>query len=358
MKVIQLLTTLKYGDAVGNDVIALDGVIKKMGFETCIYADEIGNRIPKNMAKLSKYIPKLKEDDVIIYHMAIASDLTYLFAKSKAKKVLIYHNVTPAIFFDRYDKNAAKACNDGLEQVKFLSDKVDYCLADSEYNKQQLLDMNYKCPINVLPILIPFEDYEKTPSENIISKYKNDGYTNIIFTGRIAPNKKQEDIILAFDAYQKLYNKKSRLIIIGSGGDRDIYYRLLKKYVSELGNDNVIFTGHISFDEILAYYSLADIFLCMSEHEGFCIPLVEAMKFEIPVIAYDSSAISETGGNAVFLLEKKDPVETAGVIDYIINNPHISEQLVRNGKKRVDFFATDKIENMFVNYMNEIIQKG
>lgn len=112
--------------------------------------------------------------------------------------------------------------------------------------------------------------------------YKDDGYTNFIFVGRVAPNKKQEDVIRAFYCYKKYCNPKSRLFIVGSYNGMERYYHRLRRYVGALELDNVVFTGHIPFAQILAYYHLADLFLCMSDHEGFCVPLVEAMYFNLP----------------------------------------------------------------------------
>ena len=143
--------------------------------------------------------------------------------------------------------------------------------------------MGYTCPIDVLPILIPFDDYAKTPSQQVIDRY-SDGYTNLIFTGRIAPNKRQEDVIRAFYDYKKFYNPKSRLILVGGHNGMERYYHRLKSYINALELEDVVFPGHIKFDEILAYYKIADVFLCQSEHEGFCVPLVEAMYFDVPVV--------------------------------------------------------------------------
>ena len=125
-------------------------------------------------------------------------------------------------------------------------------------------------------------------------KLYDDDYVNILFTGRVVPNKKQEDVIEAFYYYKRFIQPKSRLILVGSFAGIDKYHDQLEAYVNKLGLEDVIFTGQIKFDEILAYYQLADLFLCMSEHEGFCVPIVEAMYFNVPVIARDTSAIAWT----------------------------------------------------------------
>ena len=248
------------------------------------------------------------------------------------------------------------ACKEGIEGAKNLSDKADYCLADSEFNKQDLEEMGYKCKIDVLPILIPFEDYRREPDKEIVRQYTDDSYTNILFTGRIAPNKCHEDIIAAFYQYHKHYNEKSRLILVGNYEGMGKYYEKLRSYTRQLNIEKeVVFTGHIRFDEILAYYHVADIFLCMSEHEGFCVPLVESMFFNIPIVAYASSAIPDTLGGSGFLLKEKNPLETAGAINYILENDEVKNAILERQQERLKDFDHDVIEKQFLCYLREFI---
>lgn len=356
MKVIQMVPSMAYGDAVGNDVIALHDVLKRNHFKTGIYAENIDPRLPNDLVKKISALPKLQETDVIIWHMAIGTELNYKIADYPARKIMIYHNLTPASFFEPYCDTSWHLCQEGVEQLQYLANKVDYCLADSEYNKYDLIERGgCKKKIDVLPILIPFSDYEKAPNKTVIEKYQNDGYTNILFTGRIAPNKKHEDVISAFYMYQKYYNPKSRLFLVGSYNGMESYYARLMGYVKELGLNNVYFSGHVKFDEILAYYSIADVFLCMSEHEGFCVPLVEAMKFGVPVVAHENTAIGYTLGGAGVLLKEKKPLETAGVINYIIEHDELRTQIIRKQKERLRDFEHDKIEQQFLKYLKEFI---
>lgn len=213
----------------------------------------------------------------------------------------------------------------------FLADKVDYCLAVSEFNKQNLRELGYKVPIDVLPVIIPFDDYKRKPNQDILERYK-DGKHNIIFTGRVAPNKCHQDVIAAFACYKKYYDSKARLFLVGSYNETDTYYRKLKKYIELLGLDDVVFTGHIKFEEILAYYSVADVFVCMSEHEGFCVPLIEAMFFGVPIIAYNCTAVPSTLGDAGILVDKKDSIETAALINKVILDSNLRELIKKINK--------------------------
>lgn len=356
MRVIQVLPTMAYGDAVGNDTMALYYTLKDMGYETKIYAENIDKRLngETGIEKISK-LKKLRDEDVIIYHLSTGTALNYRIADYGGKLIMLFHNITPPEYLKKYNKRLERICEDGWNGTRYLSDKVSYCLADSEYNKQDLIRLGYQCKIDVLPILIRFSDYEKKPSNKIIKKYKDDGYTNILFTGRIVPNKKQEDVIAAFACYQKYYNEKSRLFIVGSDSGMENYSTQLKNYVDELQVQNVLFTGHIPFDEILAYYHLADMFLCMSEHEGFCVPLVEAMYFDVPIVAYDKAAIKDTLGGSGLLLTDKNPLEVAGAVNRLLIDADLKERVLRNQKIRLRDFSHELINGRFKEYLKLFI---
>lgn len=355
MRVIQLLPTLAYGDAVGNDTIAIKNILKSMGYETQIYAESVApSLLEDKIAEIVSHMQETKRDDVLIYHLSTGSKLNYKFAEFTGKKIIVYHNVTPPKFFKGYDYTLEKLTEEGIEGARFLADKVDYCFAVSAFNKKNLEEFGYKVPIDILPIIIPFDDYRKEPSRNIIEKYR-DGRHNIIFTGRVAPNKCHQDIIAAFAHYKKYYDSQARLFLVGSYKESDTYYRKLKKYVELLEVEDVVFTGHIKFEEILAYYRIADVFLCMSEHEGFCVPLIEAMFFDVPVIAYNCTAVPMTLGDGGILIDKKDPVETAALINRVISDKDLQMLISDNQQKRLEDFQYEKIAAMFRGYLERFI---
>lgn len=354
MKVIQVLPTLAYGDAIGNDAFALEKVIRDAGYKTQIYAESIVPPLDHKVALDIKKLQGMNEKDVIIYHLSTGTQLNFDVAKYKCKKIIIYHNITPPEFFMGYDNFFEQISRYALEGARFLTDKADYCLAVSAFNKYDLEKMGYKAPIDILPIVIPFDDYRKRPSQEIVEKYQ-DGRHNIIFTGRVAPNKCHQDVIEAFACYKKYYDSEARLFLVGSYKATDTYYRKLKKYVELLGVEDVIFTGHIKFEEILAYYSIADVFLCMSEHEGFCVPLVEAMFFGVPIIAYNCTAVPMTLGDGGILVDKKDSIETAALINKIISDKHLRQLISDNQEKRLKDFQYEKINAMFRSYLEKFI---
>ncbi len=343
MKIVQLLPELKYGDAVGNDAVAVCKVIADMGYETGIYAEKIDKRLVGPYYHVSK-LPRLSDEDILIFNHCTVTDLSYKIPELGGKKVMIYHNITPPEFFEPYNREIAALVSRGYEQTRFLRDKIDYIIADSEYNLADLRDMGYKCKGVVRPILIQFPDYESEPDAEIIKKYKNDGYKNIVFVGRVAPNKKHEDMIAAFAYYKKHIDKKARLILVGADGGVGNYRELLEKYVEALGVTDVVFTGHTSFASMLAYYKIADVYLSLSEHEGFCVPLVEAMYFGVPIVAYDSSAVASTLGGSGMLVDDKSPVLVAHVIDRVLKDERLAEHVVSTQKKRLQDFSYDTVK--------------
>ncbi len=359
-RIVQLLPTLAYGDAVGNDVIALYSYFSHKGYETLIYAENIDPRINEKIVKRYTEFPTLSSEDILLYHFSTGSQImSQILCKCTCRKVMIYHNITPGKFFTEYNESLAKLVDEGRNKLRELKNVFECCIADSEYNKQDLIREGYTCPIVVLPILVPFEDYEQEPDADVLSRYQNDGWKNILFVGRIAPNKCQEDVIAAFAAYKKIYNSKSRLFIVGNYDGMEAYYDRLQRYVDILGVEDVIFTGHISFKAILAYYCLADVFLCMSEHEGFCVPLLEAMKFGIPIVAYSSTAIPYTLDGAGFLVPEKEPDLNAAIIDEVIVNSKLRDYLLKGQQQRLAYFKhetvarfAEKIFNKLINHEN------
>ena len=348
MKIIQVLSNISYGDAVSNDALNIDRILKKKGYLTSIYSIGIDNRL-KNRVKEYKDIEKenLKESDVVIYHKAIGTKITYDLQKLKCKKVMRYHNITPSKYFKNYNKIAYNSVKYGRKGLKYAQKYIDYSIADSTYNKNELLELGYK-NVEVVPVFISFEDYKKDGSLKILQKY-NDNKINILFVGRIAPNKSQEDVIKSFYFYNKYINKNSRLILVGNDSGFEKYSKLLKNLVKDLYlEEDVIFSGHIKFDELLAYYKISDLFLCMSEHEGFCVPLVESMYFNIPILAYNSSAIKETLGGSGILVNKKNYLMIAELINQIIENKELKEQIIQNQKKQLNNYKLVNVEKKFL----------
>jgi len=338
-KVIQIIPSVGYGDAVGNDCLAVAEALSGMGYETGVYARTVDGRVRNPLVRDFSRLPRLSGDDVVILNHCTGSDLCEKFKKMNGRKMMIYHNITPPRFFEGFSREMEQNLSEGYRQTRDLASVVEYCMPISEFNASDLTDMGYTCPMFIRPPLIPFGDYKKKPDKRITDKYGGGGFTNILFVGRIAPNKKQEDVIKAFAYYQRNVNERSRLFLVGNDKGLERYSLALKRYAVALGCENVVFTGHTRFEELLAYYKLADVFLCMSEHEGFCVPLAEAMFFDVPIIAYDSCAVPETLGGSGVLIKDKDPVFVSLMIDRLVGDKALRRRVIEGQRKRLKDFS-------------------
>ncbi len=348
----QITATVSVGDAISNEILAIKKILDDMGIHNEIYAENIDPRLKVRIRKYTDY--KGNKNDIIINHFGIGSAANdYVIGLKNKIKIIRYHNITPHKFFDGYNMVSAQLCELGRNQLKKSKDAYKYSLAVSEYNKEELMELGYN-NISVIPIIIAIKDYEKRPDSEILNKY-NDGIKNIIFVGRVAPNKKQEDLIKSFYYYKKYFNKKARLFIVGGYGGMERYYNQLVRLTKSLELEDVIFTGHTSFESILAHYSIADLFLCMSEHEGFCVPLIESMYFKVPILAYNSCAIPYTLNGASILTNKKDYKYIAGMMDYILENKDLKDKIVNKQLNRLEELKPKKIEMELKKYIKKII---
>ena len=355
MNIYQIVPSLSYGDAIGNEAIAISEVIQDMGYQTKIYASYIDPRISEGVDYIEQI--KVKEDDVVIYHKAIGTYVTDIFAELNCHKIMLYHNITPAEFMKEYNRKTTKLLVQGRVQLEAIKDKVEYCLSTSDYNKKELIEYGYREEkIDVLPLVIKFEDYEKVPNQEIIDQYK-DGNTNILFVGRLSPNKKQEDVIKAFYYYKTQIDPKARLFLVGSYGGTEKYYAKLRGFVADLKLKDVYFTGHIPFQDILAYYKIADVFLCMSEHEGFCVPLVESMYFNVPIIAYDSTAISGTLNGSGILVKEKDYSQIADEIHRLVKDCTLRKEILDKQRQVLEGYSEAKTKALFKEYIMKFMER-
>lgn len=356
MKIVSLLPILAYGDAVGNDALAIYHGLKDAGFESVIAAESIDSRIEDKENVVHAHDLKfISDEDVVIYHFSTGHKLNQKFGELQCKKILRYHNITPPHFFCGYNKNLLLNCMQGYRELLQLRNRIDFCIADSDYNKKELMRMGFDCEIYVVPILIPFEDYQKEPNQDILEKYLDDEYTKFLFTGRISPNKRQEDVIAVFHLYQKLYNPKSRLFLVGKYDGMETYYDKLVRYAENLGTQNIVFTGQIGFSEILAYYRLADLFLCMSDHEGFCVPLVEAMNFEIPIVARTAAAVPETMGKGGIVVSREVSLEEiAGVCHKLLNDRNLYNTVEMYQKEQLEIFSYTHVKELLLDVVGLI----
>ncbi|HOW14883.1 glycosyltransferase [Methanosarcina sp.] len=348
----QLHPSVSYGDAIGNEMLEIRTVLRDLGYESNIYGQYIHPKM--NTVKQYKEYRKVSSpDNILLMHYSIGygSELLNFVKSLPDKKILLYHNITPPHFFHNINSDYEYSTKIGLHELKTeIKDIVDVALADSEFNQQDLIDAGFD-KTAVLPYLINLDNFNIQPDKKVIAKYDDD-FVNILVVGRISPNKKVEDAIKSFYYYTKYINKKSRLLLVGSYNGMEKYYSYLRDLVQKLDLNNVYFTGHINLDELVSYYRVGNVFLAMSEHEGFCVPLLESMYFKIPIIANNSTAIPQTLGGSGILVNEKNYIEIAEMINLLVEDKTLRKKVIDKQTKRLEFFNKKNISGILKNYID------
>lgn len=327
MQAHQFVTALSYGDAIGDYTIEIQRILRSHGYESEIFSEIVHPRMAKYVKALHEYEQYEDDDALLVSHFSIGSYLGNLVPHLRGKKMMIYHNITPYHWFIDINSTLAYQCLVGRKQLEILKDYCPIALGDSEYNRRELEAVGYR-RTGVLPIRLDFSRFDG-PADPFIAKTYDDHRTNIIVVGRVIPNKKLEDCLKAFAAYQKFFNPMSRLIFAGLWHGFDPYYHALRRMAVELQAQEVVFTGHISFEELLAFYRLADVLVTMSEHEGFCVPLLEAYYMKVPVVAWSDCAIPYTAGKGAVLVEKdKDFAAIAGMLHEVVSRKDVRDKVI------------------------------
>jgi L-malate glycosyltransferase len=355
MEIHQLLPGFSCGDAISISALEMRNLFRSWGFPSEIYTcpQYIHPLIRREGHDYRNYGARSSKENIVIYHFSVGSELTPVFQQLPDKKVMVYHNITPAEFIRETNPEVAAILEKGRLELSQLKDTPLIALADSEYNRQELDRQGY-ANTDVLPLLIDFSKYPAKPRKAVMKRYQ-DGFVNLFFAGRVAPNKKHEDLIKVFYFYNRYINSHSRLILVGSWATMERYYQQLNYLVEYLKLDNVVFTGLVDADELVAYYRVSDIFITMSEHEGFCLPLLEAMHYQLPILAYNATAIPYTLGNAGILIEEKRYEEIAEIIDIIMNDRQLQETLKAGGRKQLESYDRKLTTNLLKGHLETIM---
>jgi glycosyltransferase involved in cell wall biosynthesis len=239
---------------------------------------------------------------------------------------LVYHNITPPEYFIGVHKDLVKLCFHGRRELMAYISRCDLALGDSEYNRQELESLGFPST-GVLPVVPDFVHLDVPPDCSLAADF-DDEWTNVLFVGRVIPNKKFEDVIRAFHAYRTRHNPRSRLLLVGSYSGFERYLSMLHALVARLGTPDVHFLGHVRNEELTALYDVADLFLCQSEHEGFCVPLIEAFYKQVPVIAYAATAVPATMDGGGILHDTKDPLHVADLMSAVLDDPSVEDTVV------------------------------
>jgi glycosyltransferase involved in cell wall biosynthesis len=268
--------------------------------------------------------------------------------------VLVYHNVTPEGYLVGHHAELVEFLARGRETLARLRGVPHWSLCDSEWNRQELEALGY-APTDVLPVLADLSRLQVAPDRILQRQLSGPGST-VLFVGRVIPNKGHDALLHCFAAYQRLYDRRARLLIVGEFRSIEPYNHELLRMVQAMGLRGVEFLGHVSDAALAACYRAADLFVCMSRHEGFCVPLLEAFAASVPVIALARTAVTDTCGDAAVLVRDEDPLLVAALMDRVVQDHALRERIVQGQLRRLEDFRELRIAERFHAQMDRIVQ--
>jgi glycosyltransferase involved in cell wall biosynthesis len=333
MNIHQILAGYADGDAISNEAVLLRKIFRRWGYRSEIYVDpaRVSPRLKADCRSLVDYTAG--ESDICLYHYGIASPAVEVFLTTPAKKIMVYHNITPAEYFNGFDDAVAAQLRAARGALREIARRTDAIWANSQFNAMELKTEGIG-GVKVFPLLFAPQPLGMLPEPQILKKFAGP-LKNILAVGRIVPNKRIEDLILAFAWFHMAINPFSRLIIVGSPRSAPRYLTMLRMLVGDLDLPNVCFEGFASSAGLLAYYRVADLFVSTSAHEGYCLPLVEAMDHGIPVIARAAGGTPEAMDGAGVLYEDLAPAELGALFDRVLTDTALRKELLTSQQRRV-----------------------
>lgn len=354
-RVHQILATLGYGDAIGNEVLGICRTLRAAGYESEIIVETADPRLEDLTVDYQEMVETdmVGPDDLLIHHFSIGSRASRTAFALPARMILIYHNITPPEFFLGVHPQLVKQCYHGRRELTAYPPRVDLALGDSEFNRQELEALGF-APTGVLPVVPDFTHLDLPADPRTLDAFDDD-WTNIVFVGRLIPNKRPDDLIRFFHAYKTLYNPRARLILAGSYTGFETYLAQLHTLVARLGVRDVHILGAVTNAELTGIYDCADLFLCASEHEGFCVPLIESFYKRVPVLAFAATAVPVTMDGGGVLFDRKEPAHVAALMHALVSDTALADRVLDAQDAALDRLLRKDFAGMLLGYVERTL---
>lgn len=351
MRVHQWVPAAHTGDAIGDSARRVRDLLRGMGHDAEIFALTIDDNLRHDIRPFSD--PGAKRGDVTIFHYALPSPMSAAFAALPHGRILQYHNVTPARFFAPYAPPLFRLASIAREELAGLASSTDLALGDSAYNRLELDEMGFS-RTGVMPIAVDTDRLTKAPAQPVLEEILDDGLVNFLFVGRIAPNKKIEDHIRLAEQYKRYVDAYYRFIFVGRYDAVPQYYAAIRGLLSEykMLEDRFIFTGQVPDAELAAYYRASSVYISLSEHEGFCVPFVEAMAMDVPVLAYSAAAVPDTLGGAGVQFAPKDLEYAAELLGMLAFEESPRAEVIAGQRRRLEDFGDPVIQQQLASVIS------
>jgi glycosyltransferase involved in cell wall biosynthesis len=358
VRVDQVIPSLASRDAIGMHTLAIADALRQVGIESEIFYGECTEDVADRARPMSN-LGRVTKGRWLLYQASIGSPVFDIFASRSEAKLLNYHNITPATLLDGWEPAVGHEVSLGRSQVSRVAAECRLAIADSVFNQEELVDVGF-AHTAVVPLLIDMTAaaHPDPALSQRLADAKSAGGPDFLFVGKVSPHKAQHDLVKMLSVYRRLYDARARLHLVGTPLGKT-YGPALSAFISELGlSDAVSITGSVSAEELESYYRGADVFVCASEHEGFCVPLVEAMGHGLPIVAYAVTAVPETVADAGLLLRSKEPLAFAASVHRVVEDRRLRKQLVEAGARRAEAFSLANSRRRFVDLVVAAVGAG
>jgi glycosyltransferase involved in cell wall biosynthesis len=346
----QFLTGATAGDAITGQAFIIRDWLRDLGFESTVFALHVDESVTDKVMPLYSY-RRTPGETWAIYHHSIGSAVPEFLSQQRLTLLLIYHNITPPDFFARVDPQWAGMSRQGLAQLQNLRNLTGMALADSEFNELDLSAAGYR-DTSVLPITLRSAHFEMPSNETTEARIRLTD-PNLLFVSRFAPNKRQEDLVMLMAYLCRIY-PSAGLHLVGPRWEVG-YDRRVEQLAAHLGlSKNVVLTGKVTDQDLLTYYRTADLYVSMSEHEGFGVPLIESMYCRLPVLAYGAAAVPYTMGTAGVIFTEKRYPELAELVDILLTDKALRRRIIARQSDYVQAFLEAKTRQMFEDVLERI----
>ncbi len=348
----QLSISAARGDAIGNEMHQIRSALRAAGHESEIFVELLDSSMGSDVHPYLEYRDIASPDNVMLLHYSMASPVSRMVAGLDDRLVLIYHNITPPEWFAPYSLGLAHNCAAGRLQLAKLRGRTTLALGVSEYNRRELEELGFERTA-VVPLLLDLAALDGAASEIVLDRYDDD-YPTWLAVGRVAPNKCVEEIVRAFTYFQRYVDNRARLLIVGEHRHVLPYYYAVQRFAREIDSKNIRFVGHVSDAELNAYYRVADVLVCLSEHEGFCVPLFEATQSGLPVIALAAAGIPYSTGGGMLMVEDTDPALVAETVACVLEDENLRAKLLSRQRRVLDEIAAECAVRSLFSHLRDI----
>ena len=354
-RIDQLLPAAHRHDATGDAAEHLARVLRREGFDAGLYALTVDDDVADRVRPFEEFAAP-GDDDITILHFAVPSPLSSAIQGLGSRRAIVYHNLTPPDLLAAHAPDIARLTAIGRAELRDLatSGTIDLAIGVSAYNTRDLEATGFTNTAT-LPLPVDLGRYGGAP-DALVSHVGEDPGALFLTVGRVAPNKRLEDFLRIAAYYLRYVDPHARFVVVGSDRGLEGYGGALAELHADLGlDDRVRFVGRVSLAEMIAHYRAAAVYVCTSVHEGFCVPLLEAMYFDTPILARAAAAVPETLGGAGVTYTIPDPASTAEMLHVLATDRDLRDRLIAAGRDRLAAFAPSAVTPLWVSAMRELL---